>query len=459
MFTELRIENFKSWKDTGTIRLAPLTVFFGTNSSGKSSINQFLLMLRQTAQSTDRKRVLHPGDSKTAVDLGTFKDMVYGHNEDLSINFGIEWDLRAEMKIRDPLSNMTYSGRKIKFRAEISQPSHNHSAIYVKEMFYILGDLADGGLKISMKRRDEKYEVKAENYQLVRHKGRGWPFPAPIRFYGFPDEVTAYHQNAGFVRDLALAFEKRMQNLYYLGPLRERPRRHYIWSGEIPEHVGWGGERAVDAILASKNKKINLAKGKKTFEFEIIVAQWLEKMGLIESFSINPIAEERREYEVVVKTIGSHDEVNITDVGFGVSQVLPVLVSCFYVPPHSTIILEQPEIHLHPSVQSFLADLFIAAIQAREGGKDRNIQLLIESHSEHFLRRLQRRIAEQSVDLNKTATYYCEMTREGSRMQKLDVDLFGNIKNWPKDFFGDEISDLTEMTKAAIKQRKKDSQV
>ena len=67
MITSLQIRNFKGWSDTGSLRLAPITVFFGTNSSGKSSLGQFLMMLKQTASSPDRGQVLHPGDGSTAV--------------------------------------------------------------------------------------------------------------------------------------------------------------------------------------------------------------------------------------------------------------------------------------------------------------------------------------------------------------------------------------------------------
>src|SRR5581483_4004256 len=112
-----------------------------------------------------------------------------------------------------------------------------------------------------------------------------------------------------------------------------------------------------------------------------------------ESFEVRQIAAHRKEYEVVVRARGPQESVNLTDVGFGVSQVLPVVVQCFYAHPNTTIILEQPEIHLHPAVQTALADLFIEAVQAREEGQDRSIQLIIESHSEHFLRRLQTRVA------------------------------------------------------------------
>ncbi len=110
--------------------------------------------------------------------------------------------------------------------------------------------------------------------------------------------------------------------------------------------------------------------------------------------------------------------------------------------------LEQPEIHLHPSVQSGLADVFIDA------AKNRNVQIVVESHSEHLLRRLQRRVAEQTIDPEKMALYFCEMDGDGSELVPLNVDIYGNILNWPDSFFGDEFGEMAAMTKAAMQRKK-----
>jgi predicted ATPase len=143
----------------------------------------------------------------------------------------------------------------------------------------------------------------------------------------------------------------------------------------------------------------------------------------------------------------------ITDVGFGISQVLPVLTQSYYAPPNSTILLEQPELHLHPSVQKGLADFFITAAFARENGVPRNTQFLIESHSEHFLRRLQRRIAEERLHPRDVALYFCETTAEGSAIRELDVDLFGDIRDWPRDFFGDPVDDIAGQAEARLNRQ------
>ncbi len=455
MLTKLRIENFKAWKDTGDIRLAPLTVFFGTNSSGKTSIAQLLLMLKQTTESPDRQRVLHTGDEHTPVDLGTFNDLIHGHDPESQLAFGLSWSLSAPLKIQDPRSKVRFEGDELSFRAEIEQTKNRRMA--VRTMEYRLGDLEDAGFLVGMKPdgedSGEKYDLFTEGYQPVRNQGRKWPLPAPIRFYGFPDETIAYYQNTGVVADLALEMERLLKRLYYVGPLRGYPKRSYIWSGEVPESVGWRGERAVEALLAARNRKISSGFRHRGKTFEEMVARWLLRMELIEEFRVQSIGEHRKDYEVLVRTHRNRSEVNLTDVGFGISQVLPVIVQCFYVQAHAIVLFEQPEIHLHPRVQASLADLFVEAIGAREAGKDRHLQLLVESHSEHFLRRLQRRIAEEELPPEKVAIYFCEPGSAGSRIRELDVDLFGNIRNWPDNFFGDEIGDLAAMVQATKKRR------
>ena len=133
--------------------------------------------------------------------------------------------------------------------------------------------------------------------------------------------------------------------------------------------------------------------------------------------------------------------------GIGVSQVLPVLVLCYYVPEGSTIILEQPELHLHPSVQAGLADVFIDCIE------NRGLQIILESHSEHMLRRLQRRIAEEKFDRQCAALYFCEQSGGVSSIINLEVDLFGQIRNRPDDFFGDLLGEMVAAFDAELERK------
>ena len=99
MLKTLRIQNFKGWKDTGEIKLSPITLFFGANSSGKSSIGQFLMMLKQTAESTDRKRTLHTGDEESVVNLGSFKNITYMHDSQNELIFEYSWSPAEKLQL------------------------------------------------------------------------------------------------------------------------------------------------------------------------------------------------------------------------------------------------------------------------------------------------------------------------------------------------------------------------
>jgi predicted ATPase len=183
------------------------------------------------------------------------------------------------------------------------------------------------------------------------------------------------------------------------------------------------------------------------------VAEWLKKLGLVSEFQLKPIDGMKRFYEPRVKVGSEQTDNSLIDVGFGISQVLPVITQLFSVPEHSIVLLEQPELHLHPSAQAGLADLFL------EVAETRHLQLIIESHSEHLLARLQRRIAESEnafASPEHIKMYFCEPGEEGSTIQPVEVDRFGQIANWPKNFFGDISGDLEAMSRAGLKRRKEE---
>ncbi|MDR1873925.1 MAG: DUF3696 domain-containing protein [Synergistaceae bacterium] len=456
MLEELRIQNFKSWRDTGAIHMAPISLFFGVNSSGKSSIGQFLMMLKQTVELSDRKAVFYPGGKNSAVQLGSYQEMVFHHDIAGKIAFKYRWSLADSLKFRDLASERNYSGDTLAFEAEIGLADKGQQAPVVEHMKYDLQEGNELRASIGMTRKPgtkSEYMVEAVNYLLKRNPGRAWNPGAPVRFYGFPDEVVAYHQNADFIQALNLQHEKLFRSFSYLGPLRTRTERLYSWAGTEPESVGYAGENTIAAILAARNRKIGFGYKRPTKPFEEVIATKLKEMGLIENFKVNPISEQRQEYEVRVQTKGSKDFVDLPDVGFGISQVLPVLVQCFYAPAGSIILMEQPEIHLHPSAQSALADVMIDVVNSRENGVNRNIQLIMETHSEHFLRRLQRRIAEDVIPQENVSAYFADVSKIPAALEPLQIDLFGNILNWPENFFGDEMEDITEQSKAVMKKR------
>jgi len=452
MFTQMRLRNFKSWADTGPFVLKPITGLFGTNSSGKTSLLQALLLMKQTSESSDRNLVLHFGDKTTPVNLGDLASVLYTHNVDSLLSLEFEWSTPEPFVVKDTKkkNRTVVSDSAVRFSVDVrATPSSRDGRMAVQRMLYAVGEAEFFMERNAKGKSDYHLGSSSSDFTFIHSVGRKWPLPAPVRSYGFPDQVRAYFQNAGFLADLELAFEERLRSLYYLGPLRAYPERRYTWAGAQPTDVGRAGESVVDALLASaeRGEKISRGAGRKRVTLQEYVAEWLKKLGLIHEFRVRPIAEGSQVFQVVVKRTADAPEVLITDVGFGVSQILPVLVLCFYVPEGSTIILEQPEIHLHPSVQAGLADVLIDAWQKR------SVQIILESHSEHLLRRLQRRVAEEEVTTNDIGLYFCMNEKGGSRATPLHLDLFGSIQNWPEGFFGDEFGEIAAITEARMRRK------
>lgn len=456
MLTHLHIRNFKAWKDTGRIRLAPLTVIFGANSAGKSSLGQLLLALQQTARSSDRKRALHLGDPESLIDLGTFTDCLHDHDLTQSLEFDLGWELPEPLAVRDPLLPARhYAGNHMRLAVQLS--AGKTAQPEVQQLRYALS-ADDREVLDVLLGRDPKhaFALSSQLYAFRMAEGRKWPLEEPEKFYRLSDLSIARFKNAGFLSDFALSTEAMLDSLSYLGPLRKPPQRIYHWSGDTPTSVGQLGEYAIAAILAAQDQGRTLSRGPRRAKqaFGPFIAAWLKELGVIHDFSVRPVAPGRREYEVLIRTHAKAPEVKITDVGFGVSQLLPALVQAFYCPPGSTVWLEQPEIHLHPQVQAELADVFIAATQARENGKARHVQLIVESHSEHFLNRLQRRVAEGAVAPADVAVYFCRRTGSATELEALRMNAFGEIENWPEHFFGNEMDDIAGRTLAAMARRR-----
>ncbi|MEU8355311.1 DUF3696 domain-containing protein [Nonomuraea sp. NPDC048882] len=463
MITHLSLKNFKAWEDSGPIKLGSITAFFGSNSSGKTSFLQSLLLMKQTIESADRGRVLDLGGTPSAlVNLGTFEDVIFQHDRSRAMEMALSWAEGKDIEVRDPEETSRrapiVSSRDLSLSVRISEVG---SFPAVEEVRYGLGDLSFSLSRMQTTR--ERYELTSAGFRFKRATGRAWPLPPPGKFYSFPDEVRAYFRNASFLSDLELRFENLFSRVFYLGPMRQDPERQYIWSGGRPVDVGRRGEFTVDALIASQTDgKVN-SRGFVTrkdggrrrtprISMEQHVAEWLTELGLISAFEVRAVDERKTLYRVNVRRGPGSPSVLLTDVGFGVSQVLPVLVLLAYAPEGSTVLLEQPEIHLHPAVQAALADIIIEAAKAR------GIQIIMESHSEHLLMRLQRRIAEQDLDRGiqllpeDCELYFCDFVDGSSRVERLRMDKYGNIANWPKDFFGDSLGEAAATTRAARKR-------
>jgi predicted ATPase len=441
-----------SWKNLKNFKFGKITGIFGANSSGKTGLINLILLLKQSMESSDRKQILNFGADRDYIQLGSFYDIIHNHNTDTPFDVSIGFYNDEPLLITDPEKRQKtlYEGKTLNFSTSIFQTKTNR--MYVNEITY---DFANTQFQMK-KREKEKYTYalssKSDNKRnniFIRNAGRVWHLPEPVKFYGFPDQIRTYYQNASFLFDLQLTLETNFSSVFYLGPLREYPQRQYIWTGTRPNDMGKKGENYVYALLASRERgdKIFTRRGLNKLSLEKYIAWWLKEMKVIDAFNVEEIKSGTNMYQVRVKKDIDSAPVLITDVGFGVSQILPIITLCYYVPEYSTVIIEQPEIHLHPLVQSCLVDVFIDAI------KKKNIQLIIESHSEHLLRRLQLRIAEEKISNDDVKLYFCSMEKEQSKITQIQMDLFGTIENWPNDFFGNEYWDMVEMNQIIIQRK------
>lgn len=443
MLTKLRLQNFKSWEDTGEVAFKPITGFFGPNSSGKTSLFQALLLMKQTDESPDRGIGLHFGDEKTPVDLGDFESVIHRHETERTLKFSLGWRAREGFTIPDSYGGGAVAGGdESGLEMEIGETSSgSRKSLTLEEISYRIAD----GRQFGLRRTPNEMTYMLSPFGSTFSSTVGLRHPSS-KFHHFPYWVAENPQAETFFFELGYGLTSLLRSLYYLGPLRANPHRIYAWSGAEPPDMGRTGELVVDAILASRqrDRAVTLQPNDKVV-VEEYVAGWLKWLRLVHDFRVEQMADGRRVFEVKVQKSVASPEVLLADVGFGVSQILPVLTLCFYAPFGSTVILDHPDIHLHPSAQAGLADVFIDA------WKQRRVQVLFESHSEHLLRRLQRRIAEEEIGQDDVALFFCSTDESGaSTLSRLEVDQFGNISNWPEHFFGDQFGEIAKMSDAAL---------
>ena len=440
MLTHIRVKNFKSWADSGEVQLAPLTGFFGTNSSGKSSLLQMLLLLKQTIGSDD---VLFFGDESSLVNLGSFGDVIHGHDTDalLELEYGCQPQEPPVTEVARQMPDGTTKQLPVPIRHftfNISvRGSSNHLSVESFRYGFNSREVPDIQWKDDrLSRIDWRGIDWREEGKRRKLERRAWPGSSIFNYYLF--------------KPFTSAFERQFSHVYYLGPARVTPKRLYHWEGTHPHDTGLWGDKTIDALLSARVKRLETRYNEKTFQIEERISEWLREMALAYAFSLESSDNsDGRDYEVRIKKDSVSPAVTLADMGYGLSQFLPVLVLCYYAPEGSTLILEQPGMHLHPKVQSQLADLLIEVVT------ERNLQILVESHSEHLLNRLQRRIAEEQISVDKTALYFCRNRGSVSACERLEIDEFGNIANWPENFFGNEMGDLLAMAQAQMERQKR----
>lgn len=251
------------------------------------------------------------------------------------------------------------------------------------------------------------------------------------------------------------------EHIWYLGPLREEPKALYpLGNNGSMKDVGFKGENTAAVLDCYKNKTINYIIPNQLEEtgelllspgfgsLQEAVKQWLIYLGVAND--VQTVDSGKIGHIMQISNDDGMMKQDLTHVGVGVSQVLPILVMCLLAEEGDVIILEQPELHLHPKVQTRLADFFVAMNKL---GK----QCIVETHSEYMINRLRYRVAksEDSSIANNTMMYFVEKDKKtgASNYRSVTINKYGVIEDWPDGFFDESEKMAIEILRAGMAKK------
>jgi predicted ATPase len=290
--------------------------------------------------------------------------------------------------------------------------------------------------------RDRKFVEAIENVV-----GTGEPVLLPA--------ADSHHAAAAARRleECSSAISDLMANrVLYLGPLRQDPQLLYLTAPtEARGFVGTKGEHAYAVLHQQAERQVTCptpAGGCESTTLIVAVNRWLEAFELADS--IETLYRPRLGLEPRIRMSHVRAPLNMTAVGVGVSQVLPVLVMGLASDPGSVLLLEQPELHLHPAMQQRLADFLLGCVRCGR-------QVIVETHSDHLVTRLRRRIAEDAEDLlvEQVGFVFTERLDGRTSFRGLASNRFGGIDEWPAGFFDQGARDTQCLLKAGLEKKKR----
>jgi hypothetical protein len=409
--SKIAVRGFKSISDEQQIELRPLTLLAGANSSGKSSIMQPILLLKQTLEApSDPGALLLDGPNVRFTSTeqllsqipGRARNSEFAVRIELSSGRRLEAVFKREKGVGFEVAQMCCSddGETLRIVPEMS-----HDEIRRTLVDFLAISLATIA-KVEAGRTWSVYPERCFLSLRLRSKKTGLP-------------------QVPFIPTLPLSetFVPRLQALIHLPGLRGNPRRTYPKSAAGPLFPG-----TFESYVAS------------------IIAQWQSKgdprllqlglalgdMGLTWKVKAEPVDDTQVELRVGrlthSKRGGAHDLVSIADVGVGVSQSLPVVVALIVAEPGQVVYLEQPEIHLHPRAQRRLAHVLADAA-------NRGVIVVAETHSALLLREVQTLVVTSRLSTDKVKLHWFQRQDDGRTIvSPADLDENGAYGNWPEDF-------------------------
>lgn len=438
---DLAWSGFRGFRHRVNIRLPRFTLLIGRNNVGKSSAYAPLLMLRQTLDArSPETALLSRGD---LVDVGPFRDYVSDHDVDRSVTFRVGLPSHPRVALLDRANPLRLGAVEVTFKSEDGQTAYlarqriedptgaalvSRSREHPDSAFTVTSTL----LPTANQGRPTR-EMTALRTALRQEQPRGFLFagygalilPRSIRedkerWAKVQDWYQASYDLYDVQRHTNDLVERFLFGLSYVGPLRSLPLRTYRLAPEAPLEVGGTGEFAPEVLYRLQHQ-----------EAGEIVDSWLAKLGYGQ-LHFEPLSDEYFQ----VQLEWNQRRVNIADSGVGLSQVLPLLVQASLAASGDTVIAQQPEIHLNPAQQSIVTDFLIERAAA-------DVRVVVESHSEHVLLRLRRRIAEGTIDAADVAVYFVDNVGGQTRMGKLPLGEAGQIERdeWPNGFFEEQLND------------------
>jgi len=412
--TRISVCGFKSFASEKSIDIGPLTVLAGPNSSGKSSIMQPLLLLKQTLEAPgDPGALLLDGpnvrftSSEQLLAKGRGKKRTQAKGFSVKVSQGQDASLELRFVV-DP--GQGFSVERMIHTAEGTTHDVRPG---------MSGDEIAEQLPKDIVRFYSRFGEKGRSLKFRVIRDRCFLAYALLLNGGDDSSKSLLPINVSYFA----GFMPAIQSLIHLPGLRGNPRRTYpknavgsVFSGTFEDYVA-------SLIFHWQSKRVNRLSE---------LAASMEELGL--SWKVTAKAVDDTQVEIRVGRCahgnrgGAHDLVSIADVGFGVSQSLPVLVALLEARPKQLVYLEQPEIHLHPRAQRRLASLLCQAA-------NRGVQLVVETHSALLLREIQTLVALGSIAKESVKLHWFHRDGDGAtEITTAQLDENGSYGDWPEDF-------------------------